>query len=85
MSFRLVMTSGLVPYLISLLTPDPEFGLGAAVECAWCLHYIVAWYVVFFPLIVHKPLSYNRTYPQRHPNNYIIYIITTLPCLFCSK
>ncbi|XP_062855811.1 transmembrane and coiled-coil domain-containing protein 6 isoform X1 [Trichomycterus rosablanca] len=32
----------LVPHLISVLTPDLEFGLGAAVECAWCLHYIVS-------------------------------------------
>lgn len=44
------MTSGLVPHLISLLTPDPEFGMGAAIECAWCLHYIVSRYGVgFFP------------------------------------
>lgn len=59
MSFRMVMTSGLVPHLISLLTPDPEFGMGAAIECAWCLHYIVSWYGVFFP-IFHKPVSHNR-------------------------
>ncbi|KAI5620633.1 transmembrane and coiled-coil domain-containing protein 6 isoform X1 [Silurus asotus] len=38
----MVMASGLVPHLISLLTPDPEFGMGAAIECAWCLHYIVS-------------------------------------------
>ncbi|XP_047658156.1 transmembrane and coiled-coil domain-containing protein 6 isoform X2 [Tachysurus fulvidraco] len=38
----MVMSSGFVPYLISLLTPDPEFGMGAAIECAWCLHYIVS-------------------------------------------
>ncbi|XP_017329902.1 transmembrane and coiled-coil domain-containing protein 6 isoform X2 [Ictalurus punctatus] len=38
----MVMTSGLVPHLISLLTPDPEFGMGVAIECAWCLHYIIS-------------------------------------------
>ncbi|MCI4380080.1 hypothetical protein PGIGA_G00235780 [Pangasianodon gigas] len=38
----MVMTSGMVAHLISLLTPDPEFGMGAAIECAWCLHYIVS-------------------------------------------
>ncbi|XP_053361707.1 transmembrane and coiled-coil domain-containing protein 6 [Clarias gariepinus] len=37
-----VMNSGLLPHLISLLAPDPAFGIGAAVECAWCLHYIVS-------------------------------------------
>ncbi|XP_076877855.1 transmembrane and coiled-coil domain-containing protein 6 [Brachyhypopomus gauderio] len=36
----LVMASGMVPHLISVLTPDPEFGLGPAIECAWCLHYL---------------------------------------------
>ncbi|XP_026773467.3 transmembrane and coiled-coil domain-containing protein 6 [Pangasianodon hypophthalmus] len=38
----MVMTSGMVPHLISLLTPDPDFGMGAAIECAWCLHYIAS-------------------------------------------
>ncbi|KAI4893715.1 hypothetical protein NFI96_012169 [Prochilodus magdalenae] len=38
----LVISSGLVPHLSSILTPDPEFGLGPAIECAWCLHYIVS-------------------------------------------
>uniref|UniRef100_W5KE02 Transmembrane and coiled-coil domains 6 n=1 Tax=Astyanax mexicanus TaxID=7994 RepID=W5KE02_ASTMX len=37
-----VVSSGLVPHLISYLKPDPEFGLGPAIECAWCLHYIVS-------------------------------------------
>lgn len=55
----MVMTSGLVPHLISLLTPDPEFGMGAAIECAWCLHYIVSRYGVgFFPLIFKSNKPY---------------------------
>lgn len=37
-----LVSSGLVPHLISFLTPDSEFGLGPAIECAWCLHYIVS-------------------------------------------
>ncbi|XP_066505934.1 transmembrane and coiled-coil domain-containing protein 6 [Hoplias malabaricus] len=38
----LIISSGLVPDLISILTPQPEFGLGPAIEYAWCLHYIVS-------------------------------------------
>ncbi|KAF4105074.1 transmembrane and coiled-coil domain-containing protein 6 [Onychostoma macrolepis] len=37
-----VMASGIVPHLISALTPDPEFGYGPAIECTWCLHYLVS-------------------------------------------
>uniref|UniRef100_A0A8C7XF30 Transmembrane and coiled-coil domains 6 n=1 Tax=Oryzias sinensis TaxID=183150 RepID=A0A8C7XF30_9TELE len=37
----MVMCSSLPTYLVSFLTPDSEFGLGAAIECAWCLHYLV--------------------------------------------
>ncbi|XP_073777558.1 transmembrane and coiled-coil domain-containing protein 6 isoform X3 [Danio rerio] len=37
-----VMASGIVPHLISALTPDPEFGFGPAIECSWCLHYLVS-------------------------------------------
>ncbi|XP_010894027.1 transmembrane and coiled-coil domain-containing protein 6 [Esox lucius] len=35
-----VLASGLIPHLLSALTPDPQFGLGPAIECAWCLHYL---------------------------------------------
>ncbi|XP_072519606.1 transmembrane and coiled-coil domain-containing protein 6 isoform X2 [Salminus brasiliensis] len=38
----LVVSSGLVPHLTSILMPNPEFGLGPAIECAWCLHYIMS-------------------------------------------
>uniref|UniRef100_A0A8C1BFR0 Transmembrane and coiled-coil domains 6 n=1 Tax=Cyprinus carpio carpio TaxID=630221 RepID=A0A8C1BFR0_CYPCA len=37
-----VMASGIVPHVISALTPDPEFGYGPAIECTWCLHYLVS-------------------------------------------
>uniref|UniRef100_A0A673WQB0 Transmembrane and coiled-coil domains 6 n=1 Tax=Salmo trutta TaxID=8032 RepID=A0A673WQB0_SALTR len=35
-----VLGSGLIPHLLSVLTPDPQFGLGPVIECAWCLHYL---------------------------------------------
>ncbi|XP_030622468.1 transmembrane and coiled-coil domain-containing protein 6 [Chanos chanos] len=35
-----VLGSGVIPRLLSMLTPDPQFGLGPAIECAWCLHYL---------------------------------------------
>ncbi|XP_024139860.1 transmembrane and coiled-coil domain-containing protein 6 isoform X2 [Oryzias melastigma] len=38
----IVMASSLPSHLLSFLTPDSEFGLGAAIECAWCLHYLVS-------------------------------------------
>ncbi|XP_062380382.1 transmembrane and coiled-coil domain-containing protein 6 [Sardina pilchardus] len=36
----LVLTSGLTSYLMAGLNSDPEYGIGAAIECAWCLHYL---------------------------------------------
>ncbi|KAL4631366.1 transmembrane and coiled-coil domain-containing protein 6 isoform X2 [Arapaima gigas] len=36
----LVMASGIIPHLVAALQPDPQFGMGAAIECAWCLHYL---------------------------------------------
>ncbi|XP_017282616.1 transmembrane and coiled-coil domain-containing protein 6 [Kryptolebias marmoratus] len=36
----MVLTSTLPSHLLSLLTPDPEFGMAPAIECAWCLHYL---------------------------------------------
>ncbi|KAG7517897.1 Transmembrane and coiled-coil domain-containing 6 [Solea senegalensis] len=35
-----VLTSCLPSQLLSVLTPDPKFGLAPAIECAWCLHYL---------------------------------------------
>uniref|UniRef100_A0A8C7FN55 Transmembrane and coiled-coil domains 6 n=1 Tax=Oncorhynchus kisutch TaxID=8019 RepID=A0A8C7FN55_ONCKI len=35
-----VLASGLIPRLLSVLTPDSQFGLGPVIECAWCLHYL---------------------------------------------
>jgi len=36
------MASEIVPHVISALIPDPEFGFGPAIECMWCLHYLVS-------------------------------------------
>ncbi|KAM8849079.1 transmembrane and coiled-coil domain-containing protein 6 isoform 3-T3 [Synchiropus picturatus] len=36
----MVLASRLPSLLLSVLNPDPEFSLGPAIECAWCLHYI---------------------------------------------
>lgn len=35
-----VLASSLPSHLLSVLTPDPQFGLAPAIECAWCLHYL---------------------------------------------
>ncbi|XP_038652190.1 transmembrane and coiled-coil domain-containing protein 6 isoform X2 [Scyliorhinus canicula] len=37
-----VLEANLTPHLIRLLDVDSEFGMQTAVECAWCLHYIVS-------------------------------------------
>ncbi|XP_067900177.1 transmembrane and coiled-coil domain-containing protein 6 isoform X2 [Heterodontus francisci] len=37
-----VLEANLTPHLIRLLDLDSEFGMQTAVECAWCLHYIVS-------------------------------------------
>ncbi|KAM9850341.1 transmembrane and coiled-coil domain-containing protein 6 [Aulostomus maculatus] len=36
----MVLASSLPAHLLSVLTPDLNFSLGAAIECAWCLHYL---------------------------------------------
>lgn len=36
----MVLASSLPSHLLSVLTPDPKFSLGPAIECAWCLHYL---------------------------------------------
>uniref|UniRef100_A0A674N8L1 Transmembrane and coiled-coil domains 6 n=1 Tax=Takifugu rubripes TaxID=31033 RepID=A0A674N8L1_TAKRU len=38
----MVLASSLPSHLLSVLTPDPEFGLAAAIECAWCLYYLTS-------------------------------------------
>ncbi|XP_060935259.1 transmembrane and coiled-coil domain-containing protein 6 isoform X1 [Limanda limanda] len=35
-----VLASSLPSQLLSVLTPDANFGLAPAIECAWCLHYL---------------------------------------------
>ncbi|XP_069577452.1 transmembrane and coiled-coil domain-containing protein 6 [Brachyistius frenatus] len=37
----MVLASNLPSHLLSVLTPDPKFGLAPAIECAWCLHYLI--------------------------------------------
>uniref|UniRef100_A0A672YW70 Transmembrane and coiled-coil domains 6 n=1 Tax=Sphaeramia orbicularis TaxID=375764 RepID=A0A672YW70_9TELE len=36
------LPSDLPSLLLSVLTPDPQFGLAPAIECAWCLHYLTS-------------------------------------------
>ncbi|XP_061091280.1 transmembrane and coiled-coil domain-containing protein 6 [Conger conger] len=36
-----VLASGLTLHLLAGLQPAPDYGMGAAIECAWCLHYLV--------------------------------------------
>ncbi|XP_026213893.1 transmembrane and coiled-coil domain-containing protein 6 [Anabas testudineus] len=36
----MVLASSLPSHLLSVLTPDPSFGLAPAIESAWCLHYL---------------------------------------------
>uniref|UniRef100_A0A3Q2Y6W0 Transmembrane and coiled-coil domains 6 n=1 Tax=Hippocampus comes TaxID=109280 RepID=A0A3Q2Y6W0_HIPCM len=36
----LVLASSLPSHLLAVLTPDQNFALGPAIECAWCLHYL---------------------------------------------
>ncbi|KAK2849188.1 hypothetical protein Q5P01_009022 [Channa striata] len=38
----MVLASSLPSHLLSVLSPDPEFGLGPAIESAWCLHYLTS-------------------------------------------
>ncbi|KAM8908961.1 transmembrane and coiled-coil domain-containing protein 6 isoform 2-T2 [Spinachia spinachia] len=38
----MVLASSLLSNLLSVLTPDPKFGLAPAIECAWCLHYLTS-------------------------------------------
>lgn len=37
-----VVDSGIISDLISALNPHCDFGFGPAIECAWCLHYLVS-------------------------------------------
>ncbi|XP_041653370.1 transmembrane and coiled-coil domain-containing protein 6 [Cheilinus undulatus] len=38
---EMVLASSLPSSLLSVLTPDANFGLAPAIECAWCLHYLI--------------------------------------------
>lgn len=37
----IVLSSSLPMHLLSVLRPDPQFGLAPVIECAWCLHYLI--------------------------------------------
>ncbi|XP_029918601.1 transmembrane and coiled-coil domain-containing protein 6 [Myripristis murdjan] len=53
----MVLASGLPPHLLSVLTPDPQFGLAPAIECAWCLHYLTCSNVDNRLLLAHGALA----------------------------
>ncbi|KAM4622066.1 transmembrane and coiled-coil domain-containing protein 6 [Polymixia lowei] len=53
----MILASGLPPHLLSVLTPDPQFGLAPAIECAWCLHYLTCSNVDNGTLLAHGALS----------------------------
>lgn len=38
---QIVLTTSLPLHLLSVLTPDAQFGLAPVIECVWCLHYLV--------------------------------------------
>lgn len=52
-----VLDSGIIVDLISALAPDHEFGFGPAIECAWCLHYLVSRNVDNSVLVMQGVLS----------------------------
>lgn len=37
----IVLSSSLPLHLLSVLNPEPQFGLAPLIECAWCLHYLI--------------------------------------------
>lgn len=37
----IVLSSSLPLHLMTVLNADPQFGLAPAIECAWCLHYLI--------------------------------------------
>ncbi|XP_056143892.1 transmembrane and coiled-coil domain-containing protein 6 [Lampris incognitus] len=53
----MVLASDLPPLLLSVLTPDPQFGLAPAIECAWCMHYLTCSSVDNSVLLAHGVLS----------------------------
>ncbi|XP_012686763.2 transmembrane and coiled-coil domain-containing protein 6 [Clupea harengus] len=53
----LVLTSGLTSHLMAGLNSDPEYGIGASIECAWCLHYLSCSETDSSVLVNHGALS----------------------------
>ncbi|XP_071313796.1 transmembrane and coiled-coil domain-containing protein 6 [Trachinotus anak] len=53
----MVLASSLPSHLLSVLTPDPRFGLAPAIECAWCLHYLACSTEGNRELLAHGALS----------------------------
>ncbi|KAM7389703.1 hypothetical protein PAMP_023666 [Pampus punctatissimus] len=52
----MVLASSLPSHLLSVLTPGPNFSLGSAIECAWCLHYLTCSVVDNKTLLAHGAL-----------------------------
>lgn len=53
----IVLSSSLPFHLLSVLSPDPKFGLAPSIECAWCLHYLICCSVDYEVLLSLKALS----------------------------
>ncbi|XP_060903916.1 transmembrane and coiled-coil domain-containing protein 6 [Labrus mixtus] len=53
----MVLASSLPSHLLSVLTPDQNFGLAPAIECAWCLHYLTCSMQDNRVLLAHGALS----------------------------
>ncbi|KAM7417729.1 hypothetical protein PAMA_017394 [Pampus argenteus] len=52
----IVLASSLPSHLLSVLNPGPNFSLGSAIECAWCLHYLTCSVVDNRALLAHGAL-----------------------------
>uniref|UniRef100_A0A8C6UIV3 Transmembrane and coiled-coil domains 6 n=1 Tax=Neogobius melanostomus TaxID=47308 RepID=A0A8C6UIV3_9GOBI len=53
----IVLSSSLPLNLLSVLNPDPQFGLAPVIECAWCLHYLICSVGDCSALLSHGALS----------------------------
>lgn len=53
----IVMSSSLPLHLLTVLNADPQFGLAPAIECAWCLHYLICSSEDCGVLLTHGALS----------------------------
>lgn len=53
----IVLSSSLPLHLLSVLSPDPQFGLAPVIECTWCLHYLICSAVDCSVLLSYGALS----------------------------